>query len=73
MKDLDNPIRADFEFDFCMKAQPLIRQRAQKFTQSQMAGKLGVSLRTIQNFEKYRTTDAYLIYGYRKVLRGTQS
>jgi transcriptional regulator with XRE-family HTH domain len=45
-----------------------IQRKAQNFTQSDMAHKLGVSLRTIQHFENYRCENYYLIFGYKRIL-----
>lgn len=45
-----------------------IHRKAKNITQSDMAHKLGVSLRTIQHFENYRCENFYLIFGYKRIL-----
>ena len=45
-----------------------LERKAQNFTQSEMAHRLGVSLRTIQHFENYRCENFYLIFGYKRIL-----
>jgi DNA-binding transcriptional regulator YiaG len=45
-----------------------LQRKAQNITQSEMAHRLGVSLRTVQNFENYRCENYYLIFGYKRIL-----
>lgn len=45
-----------------------LQRKAQNITQSEMAHRLGVSLRTIQHFENYRCENYYLIFGYKRIL-----
>lgn len=68
MKNPENQILAEFECRILTKSQEVIAQRPQKFTQSEMARRLCVSIKTIQNFETSRSVSAYLLFGYTKLL-----
>jgi predicted transcriptional regulator len=70
MKNIDlEHIKADYEILFCGKVQDfVIKRKNLGITQFQMARKLGKSLSTIQNFERYGCKDAFLLFGYKKIL-----
>ena len=62
-------IKDEYIVRFMQQVQFLVAQRKeQNFTQNDMAVILGVSLKTIQNFENYRCFDGFLIFGYKKIL-----
>ncbi len=69
MKSPENQHFAKFEALILSQSQPLIAARPQYFTQFEMARRLGVSLKTIQNFEAYRCVSAYLCYGYKELIK----
>jgi DNA-binding XRE family transcriptional regulator len=57
-------IKDEYIVRFMQQVQFLVAQRKeQNFTQNDMAVMLGVSLKTIQNFENYRCFDGFLIFG----------
>ena len=62
-------MKYNYTLAMCSKIQELSAKRAQKFTQVEMAHKLDVSLKTIQNFEAFRTFDSWMIWGYREILK----
>jgi DNA-binding XRE family transcriptional regulator len=69
MKTPENQIKNDYEMQFIANTEEVRRLRiAQNITQERMAFELKVSLRKIQHFEKFRSMDAFMIYGYRRVL-----
>jgi len=74
MKTIENhELKDEYLALFCIKVQDLvIRRNILRVTQSQMAYKCKVSLKTIQNFENYRCTDAYLIFAYKRILEKTE-
>jgi len=62
-------LQADYEILFCGKVQDLvIRRKKMGITQFQMSRKLGKSLSTIQNFERYGCKDAFILFGYKRIL-----
>lgn len=61
-------LREEYDLLFMEKVQRLTIRRTQKFTQEFMSKELNVSLRTIQNFEAYKSFNAYLLFGYQKIL-----
>lgn len=64
-------MQAEYELLFCGKVQDLVIIRKNLgITQFQMSYKLGKSLSTIQNFETYKCKDAFLLFGYKKILIG---
>lgn len=70
MKDIDiQYIKANYEIIFCGKVQDCVERRKNlRVTQFQMSYKIGVSLSTIQNFERYQCKSGYLIYAYNRLL-----
>jgi len=68
MKNSINEIFEEYKFKFWVKVDSLTQQRRQNFTQTEMAQKLKVSLKKIQMFEKFECLDAYLIFGYKRIL-----
>ena len=58
-------VRLEYETEFDAERNSLIPYRVQNFTQQETADWLGVSLRTIQNFEKGKNYNGYVITGYR--------
>ena len=69
MKTTDNQLlKTNYTALFCHNVQSLVFQRNNlRISQQHMAFKTGVSLRTIQNFENYKSENAYLIWAYKKV------
>jgi transcriptional regulator with XRE-family HTH domain len=62
-------LKTEYFAYFSQKVMELtLERKAQNFTQSYMAHKLGVSIRTIQHFENYRCENYYLIFGYKRIL-----
>ncbi len=61
-------IRLEFESEFDAERKELVGQRAQYFTQQEMADNIGVSLRTIQHFEKGRNYSGLVLTGYRALI-----
>ena len=70
MKTLDiENIRSDYLHLFHFKALQVIEIRKNlRVTQFEMSYKIGVSLKTIQNFENHRCFDSFLIFAYRELL-----
>jgi predicted transcriptional regulator len=70
MKNIDiKEIEANYEILFCGKVQDcVIKRKNLGVTQFQMSYKIGVSLSTIQNFEKYQCKNGFLIFAYNKIL-----
>ena len=65
-----NRLKQEFEGVKMSKLQYLIAERPKKFTQQSMADELGVTIRTIQNFETYKSlNNHYLYWGYKKLLK----
>ena len=58
-------ISLEFESDFNAERNDLIRQRAKYFTQQEMSEMIGVSIRSIQHFEKGRNYNSLILTGYR--------
>lgn len=58
-------VRLEHDSEFDAERMKYIPVRVQHFTQQQMADWLGVSLRTIQHFEKGRSYNSYILTGYR--------
>jgi len=71
MKTIDNQIlKTNYAALFCHNVQSLVfRRNNLRISQQHMAYKTGVSLRTIQNFENYKSENAYLIYAYKQILK----
>lgn len=61
-------ILLEFESEFDAERNALVSQRAQKFTQQEMADCIGVSIRTIQHFEKGRNYSGLVLTGYRALM-----
>jgi DNA-binding XRE family transcriptional regulator len=63
-------MKEDFEIQAMTKVQDLIVKRKDlRINQIELAFRLGVSLKTIQNFENYKSLNsAYLFYGYETIL-----
>lgn len=58
-------VKLEYETGFDAERNRLVPLRAQYLTQQQVADWLGVSLRTIQHFEKGRCYNDYVLTGYR--------
>jgi len=69
MKSPENQYLMKFETLILSRSQSLIQDRPQYFTQSEVARRLGVSLKTIQNFEAYRCVSPYLCFGYEQLIK----
>jgi hypothetical protein len=63
-----NDIFEQYKWNFWVEVDSLVQQRAQNYTQTEMAHKLGVSLRKIQHFERFKCLDGFLIFGYQTIL-----
>ncbi len=61
-------IKLEMESDFDAERSPLISQRAQYFTQQEMADLIDVSIRSIQHFEKGRNYNLLILVGYRALM-----
>ena len=62
-------IRIDYELNFCGKVQDYVIMRKNlRVTQFDMSCEIGVSLRTIQNFESYKCMDYFILYAYKRIL-----
>ena len=60
----------NYEILFCGKVQDLVIMRKNlRINQSKMAFYCSVSLKTIQNFENYKSKDAFLLYAYKEVFK----
>ena len=57
-------ILLEFQSEFDAKRKLLVEQCAKKFTQQEMAESIGVSMRTIQHFEKGRNYNGLVLTGY---------
>lgn len=58
-------VKLEYETEFDAERNSLIPYRAKNFTQQEIADWLGVSLRTIQHFEKGKCYNGYILTGYR--------
>lgn len=59
-------IRSDYLHLFHFKVLQVIEMRKKlRVTQFTMSHKIGVSLKTIQNFENHRCFDGFLIFAYK--------
>lgn len=61
-------ILLEFETEFDAERNDLISQRAKYFSQQEMADCIGVSIRTIQHFEKGRNYSGLVLTGYRALM-----
>ena len=61
-------ILLEFETEFDADRNDLIKQRVQYFSQQEMADCIGVSIRTIQHFEKGRSYSGLVLTGYRALM-----
>ncbi len=59
----------DFETDWCLEVQQLIELRRTKLSQSEIAKQAGVSLKTVQRFENYKSKNIELMYHYKTILK----
>jgi len=64
-----NKLFEEYKFKFWVKVDEVTQLRRQKFTQTQMAHELKVSLKKIQMFEGFKCLDGYLLYGYKNLLK----
>jgi DNA-binding XRE family transcriptional regulator len=64
-------MKEDFEIQAMANVQDLVEKRKiLRINQIEMAFKLRVSLKTIQNFENYKSlNNAYLFWGYENLLQ----
>lgn len=61
-------ILLEFESEFNADRNALVEQRAKYFSQQEMADCIGVSIRTIQHFEKGRNYSGLVLTGYRALI-----
>jgi len=69
MTDLES-YTLQYETEFDVEVRNILPLIAQKSTQQQRADKFGVSIRTIQNFEKGRSRNHWLLFCYRRRVYG---
>lgn len=63
-------LRFNYDALFYSKVQNLVEiRKTLRISQSMVAFRCGVSLRTIQNFENYKCKDAYLLFAYKQILK----
>ena len=65
-------MRDKFEIEQLSTTQFLVdRRKRLLISQVEMAYRLNVSLKTIQNFENYKSLNsAYLVWGYKQIVNG---
>jgi transcriptional regulator with XRE-family HTH domain len=68
MKKSENELNTEYLIEFWIKARELSDIRKTKMSQEAIAFKLGVSTKTIQRFERFKSMDNYLLWGYQKIL-----
>ena len=62
-------IRIEYDLKFCKLVQDLtIKRKELQVNQNTMAVKCNVSIRKIQLFENFKSTDYFLVFAYRKLL-----
>ncbi len=61
-------VSGNFEIDWNMEVQKLIELRRSKMSQSEIAKQAGVSLKTVQRFENYKSKNIELMYYYKTIL-----
>ena len=62
-------IRMEYDMKFCKLVQDLtIKRKKLQVNQNTMAVKCNVSIRKIQLFENFKSTDYFLVFAYRKLL-----
>ena len=62
-------LRTEYMARFLTMSQELIEKRKNlRINQNTIACKIGVSLKTVQNFESFKCFDYYLIFAYKKLL-----
>lgn len=61
-------IKLEYKSDFDSDRISLVSQRAQYFTQQEIADLIGVSIRSIQHFEKGRNYSGLILTGYRAAI-----
>lgn len=69
MTDLES-YTLQYETEFDAEVRNILPLIAQKSTQQERADKFGVSIRTIQNFEKGRSRNHWLLFCYRMEVYG---
>jgi DNA-binding transcriptional regulator YiaG len=68
MKKNENQINTAYVIDFWQQVRELSDIRKTKMSQAEIAFKLSVSTKTIQRFERFRSMDGYLLFGYKQLL-----
>jgi len=58
-------VSGDFNIDWNYSIQELTAIRRTKMSQQEMAGKIGVSLKSIQRFENFKSYSAKIMYFYK--------
>lgn len=58
-----------FEADWNLQVQELVALRRSKMSQSEIAEQIGVSLKSIQRFENYRSHNIKIMYHYKLLLK----
>jgi len=68
MKNItEKELKEGYNSLFCKAIQKYSYIRATKMSQQEVAYKIGVSLKTIQRFENYKTQSGYLLYAYKRL------
>lgn len=62
-------VSGDFEIDWNLEVQRLVALRVPIMSQSEIAEKIGVSLRTIQRFENYESHSIKIMYNFNTFLK----
>lgn len=68
MKNSENELNTQYVLEFWQRVRELSDLRRTKMSQEAIAFNLGVSTKTIQRFERFKSTDNYLLWGYQKLL-----
>lgn len=65
----ESELKKEYTQQMCAKIQYLIALRRSKMSQEEMSKTTGISLKTIQRFENYKSDNCYLLFCYKKLLQ----
>ena len=68
MNKIENELNTQYVLEFWQQVRELSDIRKTTLSQEAIAFKLGVSTKTIQRFERFKSMDNYLLWGYNKLL-----
>ena len=68
MNKTENELNTQYVLEFWQQVRELSDIRKTTLSQQAIAFKLGVSTKTIQRFERFKSMDNYLLWGYQKLL-----